>query len=69
MGTPGGRGGGGRLGLNRARMCVSKSEGNGFFFWLQVNELNEKMSFKMGVNFAVSFYMGKKLSDVWNVFI
>ena len=26
------RGGGGRLGLNHARMCVFKSEGNGFFF-------------------------------------
>ena len=25
-------GGGGLLGLNHARMCVSKSEGNGFFF-------------------------------------
>ena len=31
--TPGGGGGGGqRLGLNHARMCVSKSEGNGFLF-------------------------------------
>ena len=28
----GGGGGGGRLGLNHARMCVSKSEVNGFFF-------------------------------------
>ena len=29
------RGGGARLGLNHARMCVSKSEGNGFFFGLK----------------------------------
>ena len=42
-------------------MCVSKIEGNGFFFFqLQVNEMNENMSFKMGVKFAASFYMGKK---------
>ena len=47
---PGGGGGGGRLGINHARMCVSKSEGYGSFF---VNEMNEKMSFKMGVKFAV----------------
>ena len=26
------RGGGGGLGVNHARMCVSKSEGNGFFY-------------------------------------
>ena len=25
-------GGGGGLGVNHARMCVSKSEGNGFFY-------------------------------------
>ena len=33
-GGGGGEGGGGRggLGLNHARMCVSNSEGNGFFF-------------------------------------
>ena len=27
-------GGGGQLGLNHTRMCVSKSEGNVFFFGL-----------------------------------
>ena len=48
-------------------MCVSKSEGNGFFFGL--NEMNEKMSFKKGVIFAASFNMGKNFLDVWNVFI
>ena len=28
-------------------------------FQLQVNEMNEKMSFKMGVKFAVPFFMGR----------
>ena len=28
-------------------------------FWLQVNEMNEKMSFKMGGKFAIPFYMGR----------
>ena len=51
--------GGGRLGLNHARMCVSKIEGNGSLFRLQVNEMNERMSFKMGVKFAVQVYMGR----------
>ena len=27
--------------------------------------MNEKMSFKMGVKFAASFYMGKNFLDVW----
>ena len=45
-------------------MCVSKSEGNGFFFQVQVNQMNEKMSFKMSVKFAVSFYIGKNFLDV-----
>ena len=53
---------GGRLGLNHARMCVCSKvkEINGFFFGynLQVNEMNEVMSFKMGAKFATSFYMG-----------
>ena len=35
-------GGGARLSLNHARMCVSKRERNGFFFRLQVNEMNDK---------------------------
>ena len=59
----------GRLGLNHARMCVFKSEGNGFFFRLQVNDMNEKMSFKIGVKFAALFDMGKKgVIRNWNVF-
>ena len=40
---------------------VSKSEGNGVLFRLQVNEMNEKVSFKMGVKCAASFHMGKNL--------
>ena len=47
---PGGGGGGGRLGLNHARMCVKW-----VLFWLQGNEMNDGMSFKMGVKFATSF--------------
>ena len=31
--------------------------------------MNKKMSFKMGVKFAASFYMGKHFLDVWHVFI
>ena len=43
-----------------------------------MNEMNEKMSFKMGVQFSVSFkmgekvaasfYMGKNFLDIWHVF-
>ena len=69
MFDPGGWGGGGQLNLNHACVFVSKSEGNRFFFRLQVNEMNEKVSFKMGVKFAASFYMGKNFLDVWHVFI
>ena len=50
-------------------MCVSKREGNEFFFRLQVNQMNEKMSFIMGVIFAASFIMGKNFLNVWNAFI
>ena len=34
-----------------------------------MNEMNEKMSFKMGAKFAASFYMGPTFLDVWNVFM
>ena len=50
-------------------MCVSKNEGNGFFFRLEANEMNEKMSFKMGEKFAASYHMGKTFLDVWHVSI
>ena len=39
-------------------VCLKVKEMDSFLS-LQVNELNEKMSFKMGVKFAASFYMGK----------
>ena len=42
--------GGGRIGTNHTQMCVSKSEG--YFCQPKVNERNENMSFRMGVNFA-----------------
>ena len=41
-------------------MCVLKKGRRLTPFQLQVNEMNEKMSFKMGMEFAVSFYMGIK---------
>ena len=34
-----------------------------------MNEMNEKMSFKMDVKFAASFYMGNNFLNVLNVFI
>ena len=34
-----------------------------------MNERNAKMSFKMGAKFAVSFYMGKNIFDIWYVFV
>ena len=52
-------GGGGLLGFKHARLCVSKMEGNGSFFWHQVNEMNEKLSIKMGVKFAAPVYMDR----------
>ena len=30
-------------------------------FWLQVNEMSENMSFKMGVEFVVPLYLGSVL--------
>ena len=52
----------GRGGLDSkyAQMCVSKSEGHCLFFSLEVSEMNEKISLKMGVKFAVSLNMGDK---------
>ena len=32
---------------------MSKSEGNGSFFWHEVNEMNEKLSFEMGAKLPV----------------
>ena len=32
-----------------------------------MSEMNEKMSFKMGVKFAASFDMGKNFLNVWKV--
>ena len=53
--------GGGRLGINHAGICVSKSEGYKSILRLKVNETNETMSFKIGVKFAVSLNMGEIL--------
>ena len=48
----GGGGGGGGLGLKCVLMYVSNNEGYGSFFQLQVSEMSERISLKMGVNFA-----------------
>ena len=53
--------GGGVLGFNFARMCVSRSEGQGVLSWLQGSEMSENISFKMGVKFAASLNMGMNL--------
>ena len=55
----------GQLGLKHVGMSVSKSEENVFFFQHQVNVMNEKLSFKMGVKYAASLYMGKDLLDIY----
>ena len=47
-------------------MCVI-CEGNISCFCLQVNEINGMLSFKMGIKFAASVYMGKDLLDVLNI--
>ena len=31
--------------------------------------MNEKMSFKMGAQFAASFYMGNNFLGVWHIFV
>ena len=50
--------------------CVCrKVKEMGPFFWLQVNEMNDKMSFKMGMKFAASVYIGKDFPDVWHIFV
>ena len=55
------RGGGGVLiGINHMPGCVCwKVRDMGIAFRPQMKEMNERMSFKMGVNFAVSFHMVK----------
>ena len=40
-------------------VCLCPKGRKWVLFRLQVNEMNEKMSFKMGVKFAASFYLGK----------
>ena len=40
---------------------MSKSEGHGSFFWLQVSETSEVISLKMGVKCDTSLIMGEKL--------
>ena len=52
----GGYGGGGTWYQPCPDVCV-KMRRKWFIFQLQVNEMNEKMSFKMGVEFAVSVYV------------
>ena len=49
------------LGINYTHMCVIKREEYGSLFQLQVNEMNDKMSFKMGMKFAVPLYIGRIL--------
>ena len=58
-------GGGGRLGLNWP-VCVCPNVKEMGSFQPQVNDMNEKMSFKMGIKFAASFYMGKKEGVIQN---
>ena len=43
-------------------MCVSKDERHGFFFPLEVSEISEEISLKMGVTFAASFNISGDLS-------
>ena len=38
-------------------------------FWLQVNEMNGKISFRMSVKFATLVYMGKDFVSVHYVLI
>ena len=42
-------------------MCVSQSEGHGFFFRPQVSEMNKNRSLEMGVKFAGLLHMCKDL--------
>ena len=48
--------------------CVcQKVKEMGTFLGLQVNELNEKMSFKIGVNFTSSVYVGEDFLEVRHI--
>ena len=55
-------------GLLGVPVCVCPKVKEMSCFQLQVNKLNEKMSFKVGVKFAISFYMGRTFLDIWHVF-
>ena len=44
-------------------MC-KKNEGNRLLFQHEINEINKKVSFKMGVRAAASLYMGANLLGI-----
>ena len=60
-------GGGGQLGLNYVQICVSKSEGHGYFFRLLRSELSEDISLKLVVKIAASLNMGEKLCWILHI--
>ena len=45
-------------------MCVSKCERHGSFFPLEVSEIGEEISLKMGATFAASFNISRNLFGV-----
>ena len=48
-----------------AWMCVfTKRRIWDVFFWLRVNEMNEKVSFKIGAGFTVSLHVGTYFLDI-----
>ena len=49
--------------------CVCRNVNEMGPFWLQVNEMNEKMLLKMGKKFAASVYIGKVFPRVWRIFV
>ena len=49
-------------------VCLCPKGRKWVLFRLQVNEMNEKLSFKMGVKFAASFYLGKSYA-MDNIFL
>ena len=61
LGGPGGLSTRGRLGLNFTCINVLKGEGCGSFLSLQVSEMSEIISLRVGVKFATSLNTGEDL--------
>ena len=60
-------GGGAYSGSTMLRCCVCRKVKKEVLFRLQVNRINEMLSFKLGMEFASSVCMGENILEMLNV--